>query len=358
MILLPTLLMLALPAAPAAQDRIERADGRTVGGHIRSASLAEVVYQGGDGKEVKLPAADVLGLEPAPSSELLRTGEHAWDQRDWAGAANAFSAAAGEGGDPAWRAVYAGLRHGEALLAQARQDRGKAGEAVAALRKWCDANADSWWLPRGRLAQARAQVLAGDGEGAVKLLADLGNLVFEKRLSKHLEMEVSLERCRAFVASRQAEVAEGLLRDLAAKDPPADAARGVRSRMLALRGQAQILLGEAIEAKSGTAAASAYWEGLARDPKASTDVRAAALTGLANVAIAAGRLREAQLQLAEVVAVLDAGQEVRAKALWDLHAVTEKLGDHPVKSRTYLERILQECPDSSWAAQARTKLGG
>jgi hypothetical protein len=356
MILLTTLL-LALPVAPAAQDRIERSDGRAVLGKLTNASLVEVVYAGGDGKETKLAAADVLGLVPAPSSDLMRTGERAWEQHDWAAAANAFSAAASETGGPAWLPAWAGLRHGEALVAWARAERAKAGEAVAALRTWTGTHADSYWLPRARLAQSHALVLAGDGAGAEQLLTELLALVFEKGLAKHLDYEINLERCRAFLASRQPEVAEARLRDLVDKEVPADAARGVRSRLLTLRGQAQILLGEAIEAKSGARTAAAYWEGLARDTRATTDVRAAALTGLANAAVSEGRLRDAQLQLAEVVAVLDAGDEVRARALWDLHVVTEKLGDHPVNHRIYLERILRECPDSTWAEPARTKLG-
>jgi len=355
--MLLTTLLLALPAVPADQDRIERADGRTVTGHLVSATLTEVSYSGSDGKETKLAAADAMEVEPAPATDLMRSGERDWVKHDWASAANAFSAAATEGGDAAWLASWAGLRHGEALLAWARADRAKAGEAASAMRSWAEANGDSFWLPRARLTQARALMLAGDGEGAEKLLTELLTLVFDKGLAKHLEFEINLERCRAFMASRQASVAEARLRDLVTKDPPADSPRGVRSRLLTLRGQSQILLGEAIGAVSGAKAAAEYWEGLARDARATTDVRAAALTGLANAAISEGRLRDAQLQLAEVVAVLDASQEVRARALWDLHTVTEKLGDHPVNSRTYLERILQECPDSTWAEPARTKLG-
>lgn len=355
--MLLTTLLLALPTLPVEQDRIERADGRAVTGKLVSATLSEVSYASGDGKATKLAAADALSVEPAPSTDLMRTGERDFAQRDWAGAVNAFSAAASDGGDSAWLAAWAGLRHGETLLAWARMDRAKAGEAASVMRTWTETHTDSYWIPRARMAQARALILAGDGDGAEKLLTELLTLVFDKGLAKHLEFEVNLERCRAFMASRQAKVAEARLRDLVTKDAPADAPRGVRSRLLTLRGEAQILLGDAIEAESGSQTAAAYWEGLARDTRATTDVRAAALTGLANAAIKENRLRDAQLQLAEVVAVLDASQEVRARALWDLHTVTEKLGDHPVNSRSYLERILQECPDSTWAGEARTKLG-
>lgn len=355
--MLLTTLLLALPAVPAEQDRIERADGRAVIGKLESANLTEVTYSGGDGKPVKLAAADVLDLVPAPPTDLMRTGERAWSQRDWTAAANAFSAAGAETEGPAWLAAWAGLRHGQALLAVARTERAKAGDAVSALRTWSEAHPDSYWIPRARIALAQAMVLAGDGEGAERVFTELLALTFEKGLAKHLDLEINLERCRAFIATRQAQVAETRLRDLVAKETPSDLPRGVRSRMLLLHGQAQILLGEAIEAKGGTTAATPYWEALARDPRATTDVRAAALTGLANAAVSENRLRDAQLQLAEVVAVLDAGQEVRARALWELHSVTEKLGDHPVNHRLYLERILKECPDSTWAEPARTKLG-
>lgn len=349
-------LLLALAAAPA-QDRLERADGRTLHAQLVNPTLAEVTVVSGDGKETKIPAAELLAVVPAPATELLRSGESAFALRDWSGAANAFSAASAEAGGPVWQAAWAGLRHGESLLQWARADRAKAADAATALRQWCEANAESFWLPRGRLAQARALVIAGDFEGANGLLQALLDLSYQRGLAKHLELEISLERCRAFMASKQFDVAEARLRDLVVKDPPADAPRGVRSRMLALRGEAQILLGDVIAAKSGPAAATAYWELLARDPKATPDVRAAALVGLAVTARAAGQLREAQLQLAEVVAVLDAGPEVLARALWELAEVTAELGDHPVPAKTYYERILRDCPDSSLAEAAKKKVG-
>jgi len=318
--------------------------------------MTEVVLVSGDGKESKIPAAEFLDVVPGAATDLMRVGEAAFARREWDGAANAFSAAAAETGGAAWQAAWAALRHGEALLQWARADRAKASDAATALRKWCDANGESFWLPRARLAQARALVIAGDVDGATGLLQALSDLVFQRGLAKHLELEINLERCRAFMAGKQFEVAEARLRDLVTKDPPADAPRGVRSRMLALRGEAQILLGDAIAAKSGQGAAKPYWEGLARDLKVSPDVRAAALVGLAATARAEGHLREAQLQLAEVVAVLDAGQEVLGRALWELAEVTSQLGDHPVAAKTYYERILRDCPDSTFAEQAKTKL--
>ena len=357
MLALTTLLIaLSSPALPA-QDRFERADGRTVHAKLINPTLAEVVLVSGEGTESKIPAADLLDVVPAPATDLMRSGESAFVQRDWAGAANAFSAASAEAGGAAWMPEWAALRQGEALLQWARADRGKAGEAATALRKWSDAHAESFWLPRARLAEARALVIAGDVDGATGLLQALSDLAFQRGLAKHLELEISLERCKAFMAGKQFDVAEARLRDLVTKEAPADAPRGIRSRMLALRGDAQILLGDAIAAKSGQSAATAYWEALAHDLKATPEVRAAALVGLAVTARAAGKFREAQLQLAEVVAVLDAGQEVLARALWELAEVTAQLGDHPVPAKTYYERILRDCPDSSFAEQAKKKVG-
>lgn len=350
-------LLLALPL-PLAQDRLDRTDGRAVTAKLVRVTLTEVVTAGADGKETKIPVAELMEVTPAPATELMRRGEDAARQRDWPAAANAFSAAAAETGGAEWAAIWAGLRHGEAMLAWAQSDRARAAEAATALRTWSDANAESFWLPRGRLAQARALVLAGDTDGAASLLQGLSDVAFQKGLPKHVEVEINLERCRAFLAGRQAEVAEARLRDLVTKEPPADAGRAVRSRMLKLRGDAQVMLGDAIAAKGGQAAATAYWEALARDPKASPDVRAAAFVGLASAARAEGRLRDAQLQLAEVVAVLAAGQEVRGRALYELAEVTAELGDHPTPAKSYYERILRECPDSSYATLAKAKLGG
>ena len=216
-------------------------------------------------------------------------------------------------------------------------------------------------LTWGKALRARALSLAGKTEDASTLMQALSDLAFEKNLPRHVEMEAALVRSAAFLAGNQADVAEARLRDLVSKSDEQLASgnleSGVRSRVARTHIDAQILLGSALEAKSGAATAAAYWQSLADDPRAGADVRAAAWTGLAAAARADGKLRDAQILLGRVVATLPAGPEVMGRALYDLGELSRETGDKPVAGRTYYQMILDRYPQSSWAAKAASRLG-
>ena len=203
--------------------------------------------------------------------------------------------------------------------------------------------------------------MAGRTDQASTLMQGVSDLAFEKNLPEHVELEAALTRCRAFLRGNQVDVAEARLRDVASKADQGlsgDLARGVRSRVVGLRAEARILLGDAIRAKSGMPAAVAYWEGLADDPRTVPDVRAAAWIGLAAAAREAGDLRDAQALLGRVVATLPAGPEVMGRALFELGDLAQEAGDRPVPGKNYFQIILDRYPRSSWAAKARSRIGG
>ena len=251
MMLLPALALATL--LPVQQERVVSLDGTPTTGELQAATLDEVRWTDKSGTAHSLPGNEVLDIVPAPTSELLRQGEHLAAQLDWANAAASFEAAAGEDG-PFWLQPWAGLRWAECLLKAAGEDAGLAGSAAEAFRTWCDANPDSWWLPRARIGEARALARAGRTDQASTLMQGLSDLAFEKNLPAHIEIEAALTRCEAFLRGNQVDVAEARLRDVSSKADQGlsgDLPRGVRAHVSRLRAEAQILLGDAIGAKSG-----------------------------------------------------------------------------------------------------------
>ncbi|MCP4772131.1 MAG: hypothetical protein GY879_12060 [Planctomycetes bacterium] len=337
------------------QSRVSKVDGGSVSGELTAAGFDSVTLKVGDADRV-LEAKDVLSLTPGPLPELISKGESFILSQDFQNAANAFEAAAAEEG-AFWVKPWASLRHAETLLVWANADRGRAGDAAKAFRTWADANADSFWLPRAQMGQAKAMAMSGDVDGATTLMQELSDTAFEKNLGRHVELHVNLVRCEAFLIGGQAEVAQARLRDLVTKLREAvqspDTPVGAKSLLTSLYSSSQVLLGDAIYAKDGGRAAATYWEGLSKDRNASADVRAAAWIGIAQNAREQGQAREAQLQLAKVVATLPASDEMMARALYELGEVSKELGNNPTSGDTYHQRLLERYPSTSWAAKVR-----
>lgn len=355
MILSTALLLPLLMPADLPQSRVQKVDGGSVSGELTTAGFDNVTLKVGDTDRV-FEASEVLALTPGPLPELLNKGEAFMHSQDFQNAANAFEAAASEEG-AFWVKPWASLRHAETLLLWANADRGRAGDAAKAFRAWADANADSFWLPRARMGQAKAMAMSGDVDGATTLMQQLSDTAFEKNLGRHVELNVNLVRCEAFLIGGQAEVAQARLRDLVTKLREAvqspDTPTGARGLLNSLYSRSQVLLGDAIYAKDGGRAAATYWEGLSKDRNVSADVRAAAWIGIAQNAREQGQAREAQLQLAKVVATLPASDEMMARALYELGEVSKELGNNPTSGDAYHQRLLERYPSTSWAAKVR-----
>lgn len=350
-LLLPTLLPAALP-----QSRVSQIDGSMQGGKLTVAALETVTLEDADGDARDFPAGNLLSVTPGPMPEMILSGEAFLRDLDYQNASSSFEAAAAGGGD-FWVAPYASLRHAESLLAWAQADRARAGDAAKAFRSWSEANPDSFWLPRAQMGAAQAMAMSGDVDGATSLMQKLADTAFEKNLGRHVELQVNLVRCESFLIGGQAEVAEARLRDLVVKLEEAvrnpQAPSGTKGLYASMNSRAQILLGDAITEKDGVRTAASYWQGLADDRNASADVRAAAWIGIARSAREGGQPRQAQLQLAKVVATLPASDEVMARALYELGEVSKELGNNPTSGDTYHQRLLERYPNTSWAAKVR-----
>lgn len=353
--ILSTAILLPLLVAVPAQSRVHKTDGGSVSGELVSASFETVVLEVG-GNPREFAAGEVLDLVPGPSSSLMNKAEGFLQALDYQNAANTFEAAAGESG-AFWIGPWCSLRHAETLLAWSIADPGRAGDSAKAFSTWVETHGDSFWLPRAQMGQARAMARSGDVDGATSLMQTLSDTAFEKNLGQHVELEVNLVRCESFLIGGQAEVAQARLRDLVsklgngAKDP--NTPNGSRRLLAELHAKAQVMLGDALEAKDGLRGAASYWEGLSNDRNSTADVRAAAWIGLARYAREQGQAREAQLQLAKVVATLPASDDVMARALFELGEIAEELGNSPTAADPYRQRLLERYPSTSWAAKLR-----
>ena len=350
-------LLLAAPAA-LAQHRVVLVDGRSLSGEVQEATLEKVVLQSSRGQQ-EVAARDVLDIQFAGGPDTLGQAQEFLASLDFQNAVNSLEAAA-QVSDPAWVPAVASLRKAEALLSWARFDSGQAAEAVSAFQDWTATFNDHFHVPRARTGLARAMTLAGKVDEAAKELEDLASLAFEKDLGPHVELGARLARCHVYLTGGQAQVAETRLRDLVptiqTRMASGDTAAALRPILANLHAQAQIALGDAVEAKDGAAAARVYWQRLADDPGTAGDVRAAANIGLARAADAAGRAREAQLLLAKVVATMPASPEIAARALYRLAEVSRSLQDRPAASKPYYQRVVDEYPTTTWAIEARAKL--
>ena len=197
MILSTALLLPLLMPADLPQSRVHKVDGGSVTGELTAADFGSVTLTIG-GAERVLEAKDVLSLTPGPLPEMVNKGETFMLSQDFQNAAASFEAAAGEEG-VFWVKPWASLRHAETLLLWATADRGRAGEAAKAFRSWADTHKDSFWLPRAQMGQAKAMAMSGDVDGATTLMQQLSDTAFEKNLGRHVELNVNLVRCEAFL---------------------------------------------------------------------------------------------------------------------------------------------------------------
>ncbi|KAA3608154.1 MAG: hypothetical protein DWQ01_13865 [Planctomycetota bacterium] len=356
-----TTLLLACAAPALPQDRLTLLSGERIGGAVQSATLEEVQYQDGAGQTQTLEGRQILSIEFGRLPALIAQAEKYLADQDYQNAVNTFDGAVAAGQGPPWAATYAALGKAKALLAWAQVDPGRASEAATAFQNWVATHPDHFHVLEARTGLAQALALSGKVDEAARNLEELATFAFNKNLSKHVEFTAQVDRCEVYLIGKQAQVAETRLRDLIPQLQGAIGNRetpmGVRGLLRSLLSRSQILLGDALEGRQGSAAVRPYWESLLKDPTVSPDVRAAASLGLALAARAAGKAREAQLLMARVVATLPANSPVLPRALYYLGELSQELKNVPVDGRIYFERVIQDYPSSTWAQQAREKLG-
>ncbi len=356
-----TSFLLAVPLL--AQGRVVQIDGTVIQGTITAATVEGVSLRV-DGSDQTIPPGQVLRLHFGPPPPMVAQAAAAASRLEFQNAANLYAEAATTGGD-AWVTPFAQLGRAEALLGWASFDRGHAPEAVSAFREWTASHPDHFWIPRARMGLAQALALEGKVEDAANEMQDLANFAFEKNLGKRVEFEARLTRSRVYLTADQAALARQRLEGsgglvAALKQASVDAASppALRASLRQQWQSAQILLGDTIESIDGLEGAQRYWERILRtETGLGADARAAGQIAMANAARAQGKLREAQFALAEIAAVLNTGPDTAARTLYSLGEVCAELGDKPTPGKVYFQRVIDLYPSSTWASQARKKLG-
>ncbi|MCX8229446.1 MAG: hypothetical protein OTJ44_05775 [Planctomycetota bacterium] len=353
--------LLAVPFL--AQDRVLKTDGSSEVGTFASATLETVLLRRGK-KEVSIPSGDVLRITFGKKPDAFVVAEAFLAKSEFQNAIHQFEVAA-ENAKAPWVAPMAELRGAEALLAWSAHDANRAEEALSAFTKWTATHPDHFWAPQARIGQAKATALSGDLDSATRQLQEVVDLAFNQKLGPHLEGLAKLTRCQIYLQANQATLARqrlegagGLITTLQDQSSDTQYAASVRDLLTKQLANAQVLLGDVIERIDGLSGAQRYWKGLLAHPGVlSPDVEAAGTIVLALAAQEAGKLREAQFLLAKVTATLPSGPDIQARALFRLGEICEKLDNNPAPGRFYYQEVLTNYPTSTWASQARRKLG-
>ncbi|MDP6849409.1 MAG: hypothetical protein QGH51_09225 [Planctomycetota bacterium] len=355
-----TLLCAFLLATPFAipQDTLTLLDGQRISGKVTSASLDSVQLRKPNGSEKEYSPSNILSLQYGGFPPSIAKGEKFLSEFDFSNAVASFTSI--DGGSNRLEA-WAGLRHAEALNLWGKIDSGQSQRAESAFRDWLARNPEDFFVPRARKGLAFAIARNGQVDLAAKELEGVATLAFEKSLPPHVEISARLSRCELFLLHGQPGVAKTRLEDLVNKIQKSaqdrNASDSLKSQLHKMESQAQVALGDAIELKDGMDSSRRYWENLLSKRNIMMDVRAAATIGLARAAHKNGQSREAQILIAKVVATMPTTPEVASKALWFLAEISLELGDSPIPSKTYYQRLVDDYPFTTWGIQAQKRLG-
>ncbi|HJM40539.1 MAG TPA: hypothetical protein QGG59_10550 [Planctomycetota bacterium] len=350
---------LATPMALPQEDTLTLIDGKLVSGKITEATLEKVQVNKPNGDKKEYSSQSILFARFGSLSSGMNKGEEFLSKFDFANAVASFSSEESQG----HRLEYwARLRKAETLSIWGKIDLGQSRKAESAFRDWLARYPDNFFVPRARQGLAFAMARNGQVDEAAKELEAVAALAFDKSLPPHVEIQARLARCEVRLLHGQPGVAKTRLEDIVTKIENATQDRStssaLKSHLERMKSQAQVALGDSIELKDGMAASQRYWENLLSKANLSMEVRAAATIGLARAANSSGQARESQILLAKVVATMPASPKVTSKALWFLAEISAELGDSPIPSKTYYQRLVDDYPFSSWGILAQKRLSG
>ena len=336
---LAPVLLSGLAAPAAAQSRPDQVlwtnpRGRTVTdtGKITENSLEKVVIDKGRGDK-SIDVANVQRVVFGDVPPSFTEGTAYFDRRQFAEAAKAFQLAAGDASARDIVKARARLSAAQAYLQHGAQDPSAFAQAQAEVETFISDYSDNRELPEARLLLGRAQRLSGDAAAAAKTYADLfgeaaaGTSGYPKKIC----FRAGVGAAEAYIASGDAEKARGLygnlesavtsgLADLDERSPD-------RREFLLLQNQARLGEGFCLLAKGSTSQAKTFFKGRLDGANGNAPLRHGARLGLAEALLAEGKVREAQIEFAQVSAIDHTDRDRVARALVGLAQCSLKLSD-------------------------------
>jgi len=341
------------------------ARGRTVtdSGTITTNSLEKVVIERSRGDR-SIDSVNVQRVVFGDVPPSFLEGTAYFDRRQFAEAAKAFQLAAGDASARDIVKARARLSAAEAHLQHGAQDPSAFGLARAEAETFLGDYADNRELPEVRLLLGRAQRLSGDAAGAAKTYDELfgeaaaGTVGYSKKIC----FRAGIGAAEAYIAAGDADKARSLygtlesaitagLADLDERSPD-------RREFLLLQNQARLGEGFCLLAKGSTSQAKTFFTGRLDGANGNAPLRHGARLGLAEALLAEGKVREAQIQFAQVSAIDHTDRDRVARALVGLAQCSLKLSDKNAnqKAKRSLETVRDHYGDTPSVLQAQVLL--
>lgn len=359
-----TALLLVFGATAQAQgatqpDQVLRKNSKgtivTVSGKVKVATLDEVVITEGNGRDRTVDGDDVVRVTFGTIPPAMVEGRAYWNKGDYENAAAKFKVAAGDASASEAVRARARLKAIEAFMAQGARDQSAFALAKSEAETFASEFATSRDLPNARYLLARAKRLGGDAAGAA---TDFQALANDAMGEGRLESYPAVLGFRAGIAGAEALVEAGdtlaarelyLKLDGALPRAIADATDPKDARVLTYL-QADARLGEGFCMLAGESLAQArtFFQGKLTNAGDNLAQRFGATLGLAEVHLADGKHRDAQLAFAEVCALDHTSRDRVARALVGLAKASLELPDSsgPADAKARIQTVLCEYGDT------------
>jgi thioredoxin-like negative regulator of GroEL len=348
-----TLVALAtLAAAPLAQGKPDhvlwrnaRGQMNTIVGTVSENSLAQVVIESGSTQR-KIDSLSVERVDFGEVPQAYADAQAYLDRGDVENAAAKFSLAAGDSTARAVVRARARLSAAQAWLARGAADQA----ALATASKECEqflaefaANRD---VPQARLLAGRVQRLSGDPAKAAETYAGLyreaSGATPTAGYPPLVSFQAGLAAAEAYLAAKDVTKAReiylgldaaigGALAQLGENDP-------ARARFLAIQSEARLGEGYCLLAAGSLSQARTFFQGQLAGAEGKAAKRFGAQLGLAEVLLAEGSARAAQLEFAQVSAIDHTSEDRTARALVGLAESALKL-DARSDAKLWLETV-------------------
>ncbi|HED65637.1 MAG TPA: tetratricopeptide repeat protein [Planctomycetes bacterium] len=364
------LLLCSIPVAAQGQlDQVSYRDSngraRTWHGTVTENSLERTVIEArGRTRNVESERVDLVYFGDVPES--YREARSYLDRGDFENAAARFQVAAGE--SEARDVVRASARFlaGKTQMRAGANDPSAFQKAIAQFDTFLTDFPNDREVPEARSLRARAMRLTGDPAGAAQAYREL----YQEGVSDSPTKGYPLLLCaKAGIAAAEClieagdpsgasalynEISAALTSHLAGLDDNAPS-RFALGEVLA---EARLGEGFSLLAQGSDSQARTFFQGqLSSAPKAGAQ-RYGARLGLAEALLAAGSVRDAEIEFAQVSALEPANRDRIARALLGLASCAEKLSDTkaPAQRKLWLETLTNRYGDTPSALRAQELL--
>jgi tetratricopeptide (TPR) repeat protein len=341
-------------------------------GTVIENTLTRVVLKRGD-KETSYDNDRVDRVLWGEVSTAFRSGKTFFNRGDYENAAAEYRAAAVEDPREVIKAV-ARLRAGQALMQLGRTDPSQFPLALDEFERFLSDFSTDRAVPEARALQARCTLLRG-GEGDQAAAGALYRGIFQEGAGGDpatgydpiTSLECGLHAAEALIAADDTSAAQEILGILTSSvqerlislDDAESGAPEKRRRLESLAGEAKLGGGFIMLASNQSSQAETFFKAqLQGAADGAAAVRFGARLGIAEVYLAQGKLREASLEFASVVAIDFTDRDRTARALLGLSKTFGMLGDidGAAQARARLTTIVESFGDTPSAASARELL--